>query len=236
MKNSLTSSTLIVIPAYNEQESLPQTVSTLEALDKRFNVLIVDDGSSDSTHKIAKTLGKEVLALPFNLGVGGAMRAGFQFALANGFSQVIQFDADGQHDAKKIPELLEALNGADIVVGARFAGLGDYKVSGFRWLAMQFLSKTLSFICKTKLTDATSGFKAYNSRALEVYSKNYPAEYLGDTIEALVIAAKSGLRVTQIPVEMNTRLAGIPSNSGPKAAVHLFRSIFAILVALSRKS
>lgn len=236
MKNSLTSSTLIVIPAYNEQESLPQTVSTLESLDKRLKVLIVDDGSNDSTLKIAKTLGKEVLALPFNLGVGGAMRAGFQFALANGFSQVIQFDADGQHDAKKIPELLEALKGADIVVGARFAGLGDYKVSGIRWLAMQFLSKTLSYICRTKLTDATSGFKAYNSRALEVYSKNYPAEYLGDTIEALVIAAKSGLRVTQIPVEMNTRLAGIPSNSGPKATVHLFRSIFAILVALSRKS
>lgn len=236
MFNSLISNTLIVIPAFNEQESLPTTINTLEAVDKGFNLLIVDDGSDDSTLEIARALGKRVLALPYNLGVGGAMRAGFLFALENGFSQVIQFDADGQHDAKKIPELLEALKDADIVIGARFAGLGDYKVSGFRWLAMQFLSKTMSIICKTKLTDATSGFKAYNSRALKVYSKNYPAEYLGDTIEALVIAAKSNLIVTQIPVEMSSRLAGNPSNSGPKAAVHLFRSIFAILVALSRKS
>lgn len=235
MKSSLASSTLIVIPAYNEQESLPFTITSLEQVDKDFNVLIVDDGSIDSTLDAAKRTGKQVLALPFNLGVGGAMRVGFQFAMQQGFTQVIQFDADGQHDAEKIPELLNALDNADIVIGARFAGLGDYKVSGLRWLAMIFLSKTMSFICKTKLTDATSGFKAYNLNALQIYSKNYPAEYLGDTIEALVIAAKAGLKVEQIPVSMKSRLAGNPSNSGPKATIHLFRSVFAILVALSRK-
>ncbi|HSL38700.1 MAG TPA: glycosyltransferase family 2 protein [Arthrobacter sp.] len=226
---------LVIMPAWNEAEAIGQTVREVLATSDRYDVVVVDDGSTDDTAGLAAAAGAIVLHLPFNLGVGGAMRAGFKYAHRFGYQQVIQVDSDGQHDPRNIDEVLAGLEHADISIGARFADRGSYRVSGPRKWAMVFLARVISSLAKTRLTDVTSGFRAGNERAIAQYLDHYPAEYLGDTIDSLVVAVRSGCRVTQVPVEMRPRQGGKPSHNPAKAAVYLGRSIFALLFALTRK-
>ncbi len=226
---------LVIMPAWNEAESVGNTVREVLGVGRPYDVLVVNDGSTDATADVARDAGATVLTLPFNLGVGGAMRAGFKYARRFGYARVIQVDADGQHDPRNIDEVLAGLEHADISIGARFADRGDYEVKGPRKWAMQFLAKVISGLAKTKLTDVTSGFRAANERAISQYLDHYPAEYLGDTIDSLVVAVRSGCKVTQIPVAMRPRQGGTPSHNPAKAAIYLGRSIFALLLALTRK-
>lgn len=226
---------LVIMPAWNEAEAIGQTVREVLTTSTRYDVVVVDDGSTDSTAEVAAAAGATVLHLPFNLGVGGAMRAGFKYASRFGYHQVIQVDSDGQHDPKNIEEVLAGLEHADISIGARFADRGNYTVSGPRKWAMVFLARVISSLAKTRLTDVTSGFRAGNERAIRQYLDHYPAEYLGDTIDSLVVAIRSGCRVTQVPVEMRARQGGKPSHNPAQAAVYLGRSVFALLFALTRK-
>ena len=226
---------LVIMPAWNEAESVGNTVREVLSMGRPYDVLVVNDGSTDSTADAASEAGATVLNLPFNLGVGGAMRAGFKYAQRLNYRRVIQVDADGQHDPRSIEEVLAGLEHADISIGARFANKGDYKVSGPRKWAMQFLAKVISGLAKTRLTDVTSGFRAGNERAIAQYLDHYPAEYLGDTIDSLVVAIRSGCTVTQVPVAMRPRQGGTPSHNPLKAAVYLGRSVFALLFALTRK-
>lgn len=226
--------TLVVLPAFNESGSVAQVIAEIRSELPDVTCLVVDDGSSDATAEVARAAGAHVASLPFNLGVGGAMRLGFRYAVANGFDAVVQIDADGQHDPASVPPLLARLDGADIVIGARFAGVGDYSVRGPRRWAMKMLGGTLSRAAKTRLTDTTSGFKACGPRAIALFAEHYPAEYLGDTIEALVIALRNGLVVVQVPVAMRERMAGQPSHNPFKAAVYLGRAVFALFFAFVR--
>ena len=162
------------------------------------------------------------------------MRTGFRYALDHGYDIAAQVDADGQHDPHDLEALIAALDGADIAMGARFAGVGDYHASGPRWWAMVVLAKVLSAVCGTRLTDATSGFKVANRKALGVWALNYPAEYLGDTIESLVIACRAGLKVTQVPVAMRERSGGTPSQNPLRASVYLARASLALAFAYAR--
>jgi hypothetical protein len=162
------------------------------------------------------------------------MRAGFRFAVRNGYTQVIQVDADGQHDPKEIPMLVGELRDADIVIGARFAGTGAYPVRGPRRWAMRTLAFYLSRLTKARLTDTTSGFRASGRRAVELFARHYPVEYLGDTVESLVIAALAGLRVKQVPVSMRVRSTGSPSQTPFKAMIYLLRACLALAVARMR--
>lgn len=235
MEFSPASRVLVIMPAWNEAESVGDTVAEVLAVSERYDVLVVDDGSTDETASIAELAGATVLRLPFNLGVGGAMRAGFKYARRFGYVRVIQVDSDGQHDPRNIEEVLAGLEHADISIGARFADRGDYAVKGPRKWAMVFLAKVISALAKTRLTDVTSGFRAGNDRAISQYLDHYPAEYLGDTIDSLVVAVRSGCTVTQVPVEMRPRQGGTPSHHPSKAAIYLGRSIFALLFALTRK-
>lgn len=225
---------LIVLPAYNEQEAVGDVVREVRAALPGFACLVVDDGSPDATTDVARAAGATVARLPYNLGVGGAMRLGFKYAVENGFDIVVQIDADGQHDPAAVPQLLEKLNEFDIVIGARFAGVGDYQAHGVRRLAMRIIAGVLSRTAKTKLTDTTSGFKACGPRAVALFAENFPAEYLGDTIEALVIAARAGCRITQVPVAMRARVAGRPSHNPFEAAVYLLRAFLALGFAYLR--
>jgi len=227
---------LVIIPAWNEQGAVATVISGVQAEFPIADVLVVNDGSTDLTASVAARAGARVLDLPLNLGVGGAMRAGYKYALRHGYDIAIQIDADGQHDPAELNKLISALfeYHADLVIGARFAGAGSYRVSGPRAWAMKFLSVTLSRITHTRLTDTTSGFKAANRRAIELFARDYPSEYLGDTVEALVIAARSGLVIRQVGVEMRPRLAGEPSHNPFKAALFLGRAIMALLIALTR--
>ncbi|WP_258060235.1 MULTISPECIES: glycosyltransferase family 2 protein [unclassified Arthrobacter] len=226
---------LVIMPAWNESESVGNTVTEVLGAVPNADVLVVDDGSSDGTADIAEAAGATVLRLPFNLGVGGAMRAGFKYAKRHGYERVIQVDADGQHDPKDLINVVDGLQHADISIGARFADKGSYEVRGPRKWAMSFLGWSISKIAKTRLTDVTSGFRAGNARAIDQYCEHYPAEYLGDTIDSLVVAVRSGLTVTQVPVEMRPRQGGQPSHNPAKAAIYLARSGFALLIAMSRK-
>lgn len=225
---------LVVIPALNEQDSVAEVVRAVQTAIPSARCLVVDDGSTDATAARARESGASVLVLPYNLGVGGAMRAGFRFARAEGFDAVVQVDADGQHDPAVIPSLVARLSDADLVIGARFAGVGDYGVRGPRRWAMRVLARVMSGVARTPLTDVTSGFKAAGPRAIALFAENFPAEYLGDTIEALVIGARAGLVIRQVPVAMRKRQGGEPSHRPWKAAVYLFRACAAFLLAMMR--
>jgi len=228
--------TLIVMPALNEEASVGAVVrEVIEALPGA-GCLVVDDGSTDGTSTVASRAGATVARLPYNLGVGGAMRLGFKYALAYGFDNVVQIDSDGQHDPRTVPELIAALDGADLVIGARFAGEGDYAARGPRRWAMRMLATTLSRTAHTRLTDTTSGLKASGPRAVRLFAEHYPAEYLGDTIESLVIAARSGFVIKQLPVSMRPRAGGTPSHPPVKAALYLARALLALAFALLRPS
>lgn len=222
------------MPAYNEQEALPAVLAELRTAVPDVDVLVVSDGSTDGTATVARAAGVLVLELPLNLGVGGAMRAGFRFAARHGYQVAVQVDGDGQHDPREIPTVIAALDEADVVIGARFAGRGDYVARGPRRWAMTMLARTLSRVAGTSLTDTTSGFRAANRRAIELFAANYPAEYLGDTVESLVIACRAGLRVRQVPVVMRVRAGGAPSQASWRAAVFLARALLATAIALSR--
>lgn len=223
---------LVVIPALNEEDSVGGVIKEVADVLPGAHIVVVDDGSTDRTREVAISAGAEVISLPFNLGVGGALRAGFRCAVRDGYAFAVQVDGDGQHDPAEIPALLAALEDADLVIGARFAGAGDYPVRGAQKLAMRVLAHLLSRQTSAPLSDTTSGFRAFNRRTIETFARDYAAEYLGDTVEALIIAAKAGLRVTQVPVAMRPRLSGQPSQSRAKAALYLARVILAL--ALSR--
>lgn len=226
--------TLIVTPAFNEVASVATVVREILSTLPGVTVLVVDDGSSDSTSGAAAQAGALVATLPFNLGVGGAMRVGFRYALENHFDAVVQIDADGQHDPAGVPALLEGLARADLVIGARFAGQGDYRVRGPRFWAVRVFARILSSISRSPLTDTTSGFRASGPRAIRLFASHYPAEYLGDTIEALVIASRSGLIIHQLPVSMRPRAGGVPSHNPFRSAAYLARATLALVFALIR--
>lgn len=226
--------TLIVLPAFNEEESVRKVVLEVFAKLPGVTCLVVNDGSRDATIAEAVCAGALVARLPFNLGVGGAMRVGFRYALDHGFDNVVQVDSDGQHDPAGVVALVAALDSADLVLGARFAGEGDYAVSGPRKWAMVLLSSFLSRTAHTRLTDTTSGFRASGPRAVRLFAEHYPAEYLGDTIESLVIAARAKCVIVQVPVAMRPRAGGVPSHHPIKAAAYLGRACLALVFALMR--
>lgn len=223
---------LVVIPAFNEAAIIQKTFAELSKY-PQYDFLYIDDGSTDETSEILKNLGANVLSLPFNLGVGVAMRTGFMFALENGYQSVVQFDADLQHKPEYIIELLTALNTADVVVGSRFAGNKNYRVSFMRKIAMQLLRVAVSRHTGKSLTDVTSGFRAANKKAIEIFAQDYPAEYLADTVESLILAADKNLVITEIPTIMQNRQGGQPSQNLLKSTLYLGRSILVLIASLS---
>ncbi|MFE1645652.1 glycosyltransferase family 2 protein [Microbacterium sp. P01] len=225
---------LVVMPAFNEAEVIAQVINEVRETLPGVHVLVVNDGSTDTTVEQARAAGARVLELPFNLGVGGAMRLGFRYALENGIPAAVQLDSDGQHNPADVPALIGQLASYDVAIGARFAGEGDYAVRGPRRWAMRFLSGTLSRALGTELTDTTSGFKAHGPRAIALYAQDFPAEYLGDTIESLVIGHREGLRFTQVGVAMRERAGGRPSHNQLKSAIYLGRAFFALVIAFLR--
>lgn len=226
--------TIVIVPAFNEAGSVQGVVAEILQVLPNAAVLVVNDGSADNTAQLANDAGAFVLTLPFNLGVGGAIRLGFKFARAHGYEVAVQVDADGQHDPRDIPALLSGLRNFDVVIGARFAGKGDYDLHGPRRWAMKLLSAILSSVTKTRLTDTTSGFKVNNVRAIHFFADHYPAEYLGDTVEIIVTGSRAGLRFGQVGVSMRDRFAGTPSHSPAKAMLQLFRAMLALTFALIR--
>jgi len=226
---------LVVIPARNESASVATVIREVHEVVPAADVLVVDDASTDSTAHVAEAAGARVARLPIHLGVGGAMRLGYRYARDGDYDVVVQVDADGQHDPRYLPRLVTALDQADLVIGARFAGEGDYRVAAPRRWAMRALSAVLSPIAGTRLSDTTSGFRAANRAVIRLFADWYPVEYLGDTVEALTYAARRGHRIVQVPVGMRPRAAGTPSQSSARALFYLGRAVAALVLALIRR-
>lgn len=224
---------MAVIPALNEQATVGAVVAEVHEIVPGARVVVVDDGSADSTADEARAAGATVLSLPFNCGVGAAIETAYRFAAAEGAQTVVQLDADGQHDPHDIERLLAGLEDADVVVGSRF-GSGDYRVRGPRRWSMSLLSSTVSAVVGARLSDVTSGFRASGPRAIRVFAQGYPAHYLGDTVEALVLAERAGLRIAEVPVTMRPRQGGRASHGTATSALHVGRAFLALFAAVSR--
>lgn len=223
---------MVAIPAYNEAETVADVVREVREYRTGDTIVVVDDGSQDQTAEHAAAAGATVLQLPFNIGVGGAMRTAFLYADRQGFDAVVQVDADGQHDPVSIKALLDGLDTASVVVGAR---RDSVKATGPRRWAMVTLAASLSRIVGTPLTDVTSGFRAADRRAIELFATDYPSEYLGDTVQSLVIAARAGLTVGEVDVLMRPRQGGRASHGPMMSTAHLGRALLALVVAVSRR-
>ena len=230
---------LIIIPSYNEEATVGAVIDEVRKFVPEATVLVVDDGSKDSTSNKAFEKGVKAVRHPFNMGIGAAMQTGYKYALRNGYDIAVQIDADGQHPANQIRDLIAPLlkldsrskdcpreNGkpvdltggtpvlhcgndkmgqyaADMVVGSRFLGAGDYKPSMARAAGIAIFSKVVSFIIKEKLTDTTSGFRAVNRNVIEFLSRAYPDDY--PEVEALVLLHKKGFAIMEVPVIMSER-------------------------------
>jgi hypothetical protein len=229
--------TLVIIPALNEEDALPEVLRELAAKAPELDVVVVDDGSTDRTAAIAEEAGVNVVRLPFNVGVGAALRVGFRYAANRRYERVVQLDADGQHDPAEIATLLAALDdGADLVVGSRFTGRGDtYPVGRLRRRAMGLLQLTVRILSGHRFTDTTSGFRAMSTPMLELFARDYPAEFMSDTVEALVVACTSGFRVTEVATPMRQRSGGVPSHRDLRLAYHYTRLMFALLMQANRR-
>lgn len=224
--------TLVIVPAFEEVASVGDVVSRIRSLG--LDTLVVDDGSTDGTAAAARAAGARVLRLPVNIGVGGALRAGFRKARRLGYRRVVQVDADLQHDPAEIPRLLAlADQGHDLVVGSRFTEPG-YRTSPVRRWAMRLLGRVVSGRLGVPLDDVTSGFRVISEPLLSVFAEHYPAEYLSDTVEALLLAHDHGARIGQVAVRMEARTTGRATPS-LAAAGHFLRILLVILIRPRRR-
>ncbi len=226
---------LIIVPAYNEEESLPGVIDDLRKHVPSADVVVVNDGSRDETTRIAKDMGAKTLDLPFNLGIGGAVQAGYVYADRQGYDAAVQFDGDGQHVGLEISKLLRPLEDgiADIVIGSRFLIPGAYKAPLFRSLGIRIFSFTLSRVLSIVVTDSTSGFRAANRRAIEFFARMYPDDY--PEVESLVLAHKINLRMIEVAVTMRERTGGKSSITPLRSVYYMTKVLMAIFIDLLKK-
>jgi len=233
MKNK--QKTLVIIPAYNEEGSVGKVIEELGAILSKADILVVNDGCTDLTSEIAKIKGAIVLDLPFNLGIGGAMQAGYKYAYEKGYDIAIQVDADGQHDPKEIPKLLHALieEKVDMVIGSRFLGNSEFKSSMMRRMGISIFSQVISTIAGQKITDPTSGFRAVNRKAIQLFASNYPQDY--PEPEAVVLLHQRDLKMGEVAVGMNKRYSGESSITKIRSVYYVVKVLLAIFVDCFKK-
>jgi glycosyltransferase involved in cell wall biosynthesis len=226
---------LIVVPAWNEEASIARVITSL--VENGYEVVVVSDGSTDSTASIARSCGARVVELPVNLGVGGALRAGFRYAVDHGYDAVVQCDADGQHLAEEIAVLLDARtrSGAHLVIGSRFAKNGNYETSFFRKVAMNILAFIARRSTGTYLSDVSSGFRVISEPLLSEFAREFPSAYLGDTFEAVISAGRAGYTIEEIPVSMKQREHGTSTASTLSAIKFLVRVLLIVLLRIEVK-
>jgi len=225
---------LVIVPAYNEAELLPRLIQALRAACAGCDVVVIDDGSTDNTRQVAEGLAR-VVSLPCNLGIGGAVQTGLQIALHEGYELAIQVDGDGQHPPQEVAKLLRAAreSGCDLVVGSRFRSAGGFKSTATRRLGIHFFSFLLSAVCRTRVTDPTSGFRVMNRRAIRLLATRYSEDF--PEVEALVQVHRAGLRMLEVPVEMAERVAGRSIIGTLKSVIYMLKVPLAILMSLLRR-
>jgi glycosyltransferase involved in cell wall biosynthesis len=228
---------LAVIPAYNEQATLAGVIRRLRERAPEFDVVVVDDGSTDATPQIAAAEGVPVLRHPFNLGIGGAVQSGFKYALDRGYDYCVQVDGDGQHDPAEIATLYETMEAdpsIDMVVGSRFI-TSDYEYPApiSRRTGIHVFAFICSRVIGQRVSDPTSGFRLCNRRAISLFARDYPHDY--PEVEAVLMLHYHRLRMREVPVRMSERGGGESSLTGSgKSAYYMIKVLLAILVGLFR--
>jgi glycosyltransferase involved in cell wall biosynthesis len=199
---------LIVIPAFNEEQSIGAAVRKVRRVCPDYGLVIINDGSTDNTRVVAGAQGADTVNLADNLGIGGAVQTGFLLARRRKYNVMIQYDGDNQHPAEQVGQLADTLrkSGADIVIGSRFIAPGGYKTFPFRLPGIFILSRLLSRLVRSRITDPTSGFRAFGPRAINLFAEEYPQSY--PEPECLVLAHRHGLKIVEIPVVMKARTGG----------------------------
>ena len=228
---------IAIVPALNEQDSIASVIREIRAADPDFEIVVIDDGSVDRTAEVAAGAGVTVVSMPFNVGIGGAVQTGLQYADAHGFDIAVQVDADGQHDPREIAKLLEPhlADEADIVVGSRFAGERTYRAPLRRRVGIRVFATLVSLIVGQELTDTSSSFRAFRRRAIAYFAKDYPHGFL-ETVEATVIAVRCGLRVKEVPVVMRERETGHSTLTLPLSIYYGAKVLVAVFVGIFRRS
>jgi glycosyltransferase involved in cell wall biosynthesis len=226
---------IAIVPALNEEEAVGRVIDEIRRFDRGFDIVVVDDGSTDRTAGIAADAGAHVLRLPFNLGIGGAMQTGFRFAFERGYDLAVQIDGDGQHDAGQLPAILGPMlaGDADVVVGSRFAGHAGYRSSFVRRLGIRLFARIVSAIVRQRVTDTTSGFRALNRRGIALFAADYPHDY--PEVEATIMCVKHKLRLQEVPVEMRERGGGRSSITAFRSIYYMTKVLLAIFVGLFRR-
>ncbi|MBI5970743.1 MAG: glycosyltransferase family 2 protein [Deltaproteobacteria bacterium] len=227
---------LVIIPAYNEEASIGGVIADVRKNVPEADIVVVNDGSGDSTGSIAQRLGAAVLHHPYNLGIGATMQTGYKYARLKGYGIAVQVDADGQHPADQIRLLVKPLleKKADIVVGSRFLDEGGYRPSFARSAGMAVFSKLVSAIIGERVSDTTSGFRAAGRRCIEFFCRRYPDDY--PEVEALVLLHKGGFSIIEVPVRMSERAGGRSSITPMKSLYYMVKVLLAISVDLLKKT
>jgi glycosyltransferase involved in cell wall biosynthesis len=231
------SSMLAVVPAYNERESVARVVRALHERAPDFDVLVIDDGSTDDTAERARAAGADVVRLPFNLGIGGAVQAGFVYAQEHRYDYMAQVDGDGQHEPAELATLLAAMDAnpsLDVVCGSRFLSPeSTYTAPVSRRTGIHLFAFFLSHILKQRITDPTSGFRVYNRRAIRLFARDYPHDY--PEVEAVLMLHANRLRLAEVAVQMHLRGGGQSSITKLRSLYYMIKVSLALLVGLMRR-
>jgi len=229
--------TLIVIPAYNEEANIASTIESIREAISDVDIVVVDDGSTDETPALAREQGATVLSLPFNLGYGAALQTGFRYAQMKDYDEVVQIDADGQHEPDCIPDLLNELRkgDVDVVIGSRFLGQGVYRPPLLRRLGMWVMRRLIRIATGKTMTDPTSGYQALGPWAIALYaSEVYPVDY--PDADVLIMITRMGLKVREVPVRMYQQQDGKSMHSSLKPVWYMFKMLLSILVTMLRSA
>lgn len=230
----------LLIPCYNEESCISNVICSIEECLPEVYMIIVNDASTDRSAEIVRAAAKGndhvvLLDLPGNLGIGGAVQTAFRYAARNDFDYAVKVDADGQHPVDQILNLIAPLeeNQADMVIGSRFLKKEGFQSTFFRRIGISFFRFVNTLLIHQTVTDNTSGFRAYNLKALKFAEKHYPSFDYPEP-EEVVLMAKNGFRILEVPVQMEHRQGGVSSISPLKAIYYMCKVFFAVLMAASR--
>ena len=224
---------LVIIPAYNEEKNILKTVNNLKEikLDHELDYVIINDGSTDQTKKICEENHLNMIDLPFNLGIGGAVQTGYKYAYYHNYDIAIQFDGDGQHDGNYIKDLISEIEkGNNVAIGSRFISeLSTFKSSKMRRIRKHILSFLINLVNGKKIYDPTSGFRAVDKEVIKVFANDYPSDY--PEPDTIVTVIKKNYKVSEIPVKMNKREGGKSSINPLKSIYYMIKVSLAIIIA-----
>ncbi len=226
---------LVIIPAFNESGNIEKTISDIVSNAPDFDYLVVNDCSTDNTLEILKNNKYEHISLPVNLGIGGAVQAGYMYAYNNDYDIAVQFDGDGQHNASYLDDMVKKLEetDGDMVIGSRFIEHEGFQSSGVRRVGIKFFTGLIKLLTGKKITDPTSGFRMVNRRLISLFAKDYPKDYPEPESEVTIIS--KGYKVEEIPVVMNEREEGVSSISMINGVYYMIKVSIAILIARFNK-